>query len=138
MQIIHSRGFGSEQHKVITRDGYILGMFRIINPFKNNYNSKPVLLIHGIMVSCQDFLLNTHGFLDSYGYYIEERYGNKIAYRELNGESVAVGGTLAFVLSQFGYDVWLGNFRTTQYSSNHTYLTQKGINPFEGRIIFWT
>jgi hypothetical protein len=68
------------------------------------------------------------GFLNtSNGHYIEGRYGKSIAYRELNGETVPVGGTLAFVLSQFKFDIWLGNLRTNHYSSNHTFLKPKGF-----------
>jgi hypothetical protein len=38
---------------------------------------------------------------------------------------VPIGGTLGFVLSQFGYDVWLANCRGTTYSKNHTFLNHK-------------
>jgi hypothetical protein len=128
MQIITSRGFVAEEHSVITSDGFILGIFRIINPLIKSKNLKPILLSHGILVSCHDYLLNTMGFLNtSNGHYIEDRYGKSIAYRELNGETVPVGGTLAFVLSQFKFDVWLGNLRTNHYSSNHTFLKPKGF-----------
>ncbi len=69
--------------------------------------------------------MNSHGFLDSSGQYIEDRYRSPIAYRELNGKMVPIGGTLGFVLSQFGYDVWLANCRGTTYSKNHTFLNHK-------------
>ena len=41
-----NRGFNVENHRVITEDGYILGMQRIINPYRSN-TIKPVLIQHG-------------------------------------------------------------------------------------------
>ncbi len=129
LQIIKSRGFIAEEHKVITPDGYILALQRIINPYiDRNDLIKPLLLVHGILASSTDWIMNSHGFLDSSGAYIEDSYRSPIAYRELNGKMVPIGGALGFVLSQFGYDVWLANCRGNTYSKNHTFLNHKTGN----------
>src|SRR2546427_221747 len=51
-QIVTSRGYPLETHYVTTKDGYILKLFRI--PGKKNsteVNSKPCLLMHGLLVN---------------------------------------------------------------------------------------
>ena len=104
----------------MTPDGYILTLQRIINPHvPRNKVKKSLLLVHGILASSTDWLMNRPGVLTPDGNYIEESYELPISYRELNGKRVPIGGTTAFVLSQFGYDVWLGNTRGTTYSKNH-------------------
>ena len=115
---------------MVTPDGYILTLQRIINPFvPRNRRKKSLLLVHGILASSTDWLMNRHGVLYSDGSYLEESYPLPVAYRQLNGERVPIGGSTAFVLSQFGYDVWLGNCRGTTYSKGHTFLNHKtGIN----------
>ena len=41
-------GFNTERHYVTTEDGYILQMFRVINPLDINQNKIPVFLQHGL------------------------------------------------------------------------------------------
>lgn len=49
-EIVESRGYLFEEHKVVTKDGYILNIHRVVNPMfkQDDYESrKPVLLQHG-------------------------------------------------------------------------------------------
>ncbi|KAI7859872.1 Alpha/Beta hydrolase protein [Circinella umbellata] len=76
-------GYEPRIYNVITEDGYILRMYRIIaKDKKSNNGSKklPVLLGHGLFQCGGDFLAN------------EDK-------------------SMAFVLADQGYDVWIGNTR---------------------------
>ncbi|XP_030745627.1 lipase member K-like [Sitophilus oryzae] len=93
-EIIHLLGYPVETHRVVTRDGYILTIFRIPNDGHKNPHARkhPVYLQHGLVATCNNFLA-------------------------LQKDS------LAFVLWEAGYDVWLGNYRGTFYSEEHLNLT---------------
>ncbi|CAF4878766.1 unnamed protein product, partial [Rotaria socialis] len=79
-QLIQSKGYPWEEHKVTTADGYILGVFRI--PHGRNASSttpgRPVLLQHGLLDSATSWVIN----------FPEQ--------------------SLGFILADAGYDVWLG------------------------------
>ncbi|POM65700.1 Lipase [Phytophthora palmivora] len=100
MEIIQARGFFVEKHKVITADDYILTMYRIPKTYdESQSNEKPatdkpvVLLQHGLMDSSFTFVCN---------------FRNQ---------------SLAFVLADAGYDVWLANNRGTTWSREHLTYT---------------
>ncbi|XP_039293235.1 lipase 1-like [Nilaparvata lugens] len=88
-------GFQSETHRVTTRDGYILTLFRIVTSAENNTGSPrrrfPILLQHGFLMSSDCFLVKD----DATG----------------------------FVLARDNWDVWLGNFRGNSYSRMHKWLS---------------
>jgi len=100
---------------VVTDDGYILALHRIINPLSSvsKSQSKPILIQHGLLGSSTDFLINTPQS-SSYDNEIDNEIDNDI---DINAE---VGNNLGFVLSNNGWDVFLSNSRGNTYSTNHT------------------
>lgn len=52
-----------EIHKIVTQDGYVLTMHHLINPLVSNEERKvlrPVVIMHGLMCSSDDFIMNSH------------------------------------------------------------------------------
>lgn len=118
-ELIDSRGFRSETHRVTTDDGYVLTLFRITNPLRSGFDlGHPVLLMHGLFGLSDNFLNGSPGGYAS---------GNFDLSRLENG---SVTNNLGFALAQFGFDVWLGNVRGNTYSREHIKL-----NPDKGKFI---
>lgn len=82
-----------ERHYITTEDGYILTVLRIKHGSSGHSpNKKVVLMQHGLIATPMSFLVNT-----------PERGS-------------------AFLLSNAGYDVWLGSSRGNEFARNHTTL----------------
>lgn len=106
-QLITSRGFWSEEHKVTTKDGYILTHYRILHPeYRDKPKGRPVILQHGLMSTGHDFIINSPGG------HVDE---------PVNEETP--GNNLGFELAKRGFDVWLTNSRGNTYARAHKFLS---------------
>ncbi|XP_063394893.1 lipase 3-like isoform X1 [Cydia fagiglandana] len=91
VQLTNDTGRYLNEYYVVINDQYIIKIFRLTY---ENYEIKsekyPVLLVHGLFQSSDRFL------------------------QQRDNQS------LAFKLQDFGYDVWLANFRGNKYGRRHT------------------
>lgn len=99
-RLIKSRGYGYELHHVLTPDGFINAVHRIVNP-RFIKTRASVLCFHGTFMASTSFLNNSPG-----GYPEEPEF--------------LVGPNIGFEMARRGFDVWLLDQRATPFSRNHT------------------
>ncbi|KXJ76707.1 hypothetical protein RP20_CCG009159 [Aedes albopictus] len=90
--LISKYGYQMESHEVTTEDGYGLTLFRISTQQPMTSTKLPVLMLHGVLGSAADFI------------------------------TLGPNNSLAYLLADSGYDVWLMNARGTTYSRKHLTL----------------
>ncbi|XP_018048425.1 PREDICTED: lipase 3-like [Atta colombica] len=95
--LVEKYDYLTEEHYVITEDGYILVIHRILrSPLSKDYQRKKIVFLqHGIICSSDCWVM------------------------------IGPEKDLAFLLADKGYDVWLGNFRGTSYCRSHTKISPR-------------
>ncbi|XP_029052293.2 lipase 3-like [Osmia bicornis bicornis] len=91
-------GYNAETHNVTTEDGYILQMHRITGRQKSTKPKPAVLILHGLLDCAATWVISDPT------------------------------RSLAFSLSDRGYDVWLGNARGSRYSRKHKVMSTMNGN----------
>lgn len=109
-QLIKMRGFIAEEHSVVTEDGYILHVVRIINPLaQRSHLKRPVLFNHGLLESSTIWLINSKSV-------------KPMGYPPINADFQPSNNSMInapMMLSNQGYDVWLLSMRGTDFSLGH-------------------
>lgn len=93
MELVKLAGFPYEVHDVQTEDGYILKLHRIMPRKPGFYKKGVIFLMHGMVRSSTDYALT------------------------------GADNALSFLLSDSGYDVWMGNARGNTFSTKHRFLS---------------
>lgn len=106
-ELILKQGYPVEEHSVHTEDGFILGMQRIPHGRReskaDNCRRPAVILQHGLFACSSNWVSNL------------------------------ANQSLAFILADAGYDVWLGNVRGNTYSRLH-----ERYKPHQKEFWYWS
>lgn len=101
-EIVTARGFHCEKHFVLTHQGYILEVHRIVTPYFKRKTCHPVILQHGLTGTSSNFIM---------------------ASPHVPLAPNVVGQNLGFELAKRGRDVWLSNYRGNDYGMQHVSLS---------------
>ncbi|KAL3698813.1 hypothetical protein R1sor_012889 [Riccia sorocarpa] len=108
-QIILKMGYPCQNYTVETGDGFLLGLYRMPYGFNeqlrdNSWSRPPVFLQHGLLQGGDNWVLN-------------------------NPDE-----SLAYILADAGFDVWIGNIRGTRWSHGHISLNTRDKNYWDWSI----
>lgn len=111
-------------HEVTTNDGYILQMHRISGGPKSppQKGKTPVLLMHGLLDSSATWVIMRpyHGLGEKF----QSTHISPFCVENRPDENLLF--TIAYLLADQGYDVWMGNARGNTYSRRHVKFNPDG------------
>ena len=116
-----------ENHTIATPDGYLLQIYRLVNPTRHtNLNGYAMVLFSGMETDSEIYFANSDGFFrqDS-GVYYEYENGFQNEHRvecPPGREPVKSGRNLPFSLANCGYDVWFTSRRDSRSRASHVAL----------------
>ncbi|XP_022148777.1 triacylglycerol lipase 1-like isoform X2 [Momordica charantia] len=95
-QLVEPAGYPCEEHKIQTKDGFLLGLQRVssYDGDLKEIQGPPILLLHGLLMAGDAWFLNS------------------------------ADQSLGFILADNGFDVWIGNVRGTRWSHGHISLSE--------------
>lgn len=113
--IIERAGFQSETHLITTHDGYVTELINVINPLadRSQLRQPPVVFFHGALVDTASWISG------SIRQHHPEIYPRST---ESDGPITSSNRSLAFMLANNGYDVWLVATRgSNKQNIDHTH-----------------
>lgn len=149
--LVEKANYKAENYNVPTVDGYVINLVRIINPLikkhqsnkhdkhhnghhKNHHNhqhgnKKPIVFIHGLIENANCWLVmgSSNGKPHDWSHFdpanLSEQQLNRIIADDRTSRS------FPYLLSNFGYDVWLMNRRNTRWSREVSTKFTKALQP---------
>lgn len=131
-EIIRSRGFDAREYNVITGDGYILTIQRIINPLVRHefrLKMKPIIMAHSLLTSSIDWIIDSPNVVPEAwpktGNFSKRKPNIDFKLNENSIDTQENPNSLGFYMANRGYDVWLSNLRCNLYGQKHVNLTTR-------------
>lgn len=128
-EIIKSRGFEAQEFDIVTRDGYILTIQRIINPLiapEDRYKLKPVILQHSLVASSVQYIIDSPNVRPEIR---SKRINPAHVMDDMNVnlndmiDTQEHPNALGFYMANRGYDVFMTNVRGNPYGRRHINMT---------------
>lgn len=122
--MVELRGFRTETHYAVTKDGYHINVVRIVNP-KNDPETgvfkRPCVFNHGLLESGTIWLINANGVRPMAPPRQCALFPDNTTETQDGDETLYMNGP--FMLANHGYDVWVMSMRGTEYSMRHDNLS---------------
>lgn len=120
-KLVEKAGYKAEDYFVPTSDGYVINLVRIINPLIKKHkrkrdHKKPIVFIHGLIENANCWLVMgvSEGQPHDWSHFDAANLSESQLKRLIGDDRTS--RAFPFLLSNFGFDVWLMNRRNTLWS----------------------